>query len=110
MSRIVPTKHAPDPRNEGVSGVSHACRGDRYLCLADLTSYVKTQKQLGVLYQQTDPWTTRAILNAGRSGRFSSDRTISEYASVVWHVGRAPGSSIRAIVSGSPYPYVTGRG
>jgi starch phosphorylase len=58
--------------------------GDYYMHLADLSSYVKTQEKVGQLYRQPDAWVRRAILNVGHSGKFSSDRTIAEYAAQVW--------------------------
>ena len=64
--------------------------GDHYMHLADLTSYVKTQEQVGALYQQPDAWARKAILNVGHSGRFSSDRTIAEYAADVWGAEPCP--------------------
>jgi starch phosphorylase len=45
---------------------------------------VKIQEQAGALYQQPDAWTRRAIVNVGHSGKFSSDRTIMEYARGIW--------------------------
>jgi len=64
--------------------------GDFYRHLADLGSYVKTQEQAGALYQKRGPWTQRAIVNVGCSGKFSSDRTISEYARDIWRVAACP--------------------
>jgi starch phosphorylase len=58
--------------------------GDRFMHLADLASYVRIQEQVGALYLQPDDWTRRAILNVGCSGKFSSDRTIAEYARDIW--------------------------
>jgi starch phosphorylase len=59
-------------------------RGDFYMHLADLSSYVKTQEEVGRLYLRPDDWTRRAIMNVGCSGKFSSDRTILEYAREIW--------------------------
>ena len=64
--------------------------GDYYLHLADLTSYVKTQEQVSALYQQPDAWARKAILNVGHSGKFSSDRTIAEYAADIWGAEPCP--------------------
>jgi starch phosphorylase len=64
--------------------------GDHYMHLADLTSYVKTQEQAGALYDQADAWARKAILNVGHSGKFSSDRTIQEYAADIWGAERCP--------------------
>ncbi len=59
-------------------------RGDHYMHLADLASYVRTHEQVGALYLRPDDWTRRAIINVAHSGKFSSDRTISEYAREIW--------------------------
>jgi starch phosphorylase len=58
--------------------------GDYYMHLADLTAYAQAQEAVGSLYQDTDGWARKAITNVGCSGRFSSDRTIAEYASDIW--------------------------
>jgi starch phosphorylase len=66
-------------------------QGDYYMHLADLGSYVRAQERLGTLYAH-DPsaWTSKAILNVAASGRFSSDRTISEYAREIWAARPCP--------------------
>jgi starch phosphorylase len=64
--------------------------GDFYLHLADLTSYVQAQDELGHLYDNPEAWTRKAILNVASSGKFSSDRTIAEYASGIWGIEPCP--------------------
>jgi glycogen phosphorylase len=64
--------------------------GDYYMHLADLTSYVQAQQRLGELYADPDAWARKAILNVAGSGKFSSDRTIAEYASDIWEVKPCP--------------------
>ena len=64
--------------------------GDRYMHLADLRSYLDADRKLVELYAQPDAWARKAILNIASSGRFSSDRTIAEYASDIWHVRPCP--------------------
>ena len=59
--------------------------GDNYRHLADLTSYAEAHKRLGELYTNPEAWTRKAILNIAASGRFSSDRTIAEYARGIWN-------------------------
>jgi glycogen phosphorylase len=59
-------------------------KGDHYLHLADLKSYSEAHTRLGELYQDPDDWTRKAILNIAASGKFSSDRTIAEYAKEIW--------------------------
>jgi starch phosphorylase len=65
-------------------------RGDHYMHLADLAAYVRTQEQVGALYKNPALWTNRAIKNVGHSGKFSSDRTISQYASEIWGAKPCP--------------------
>ena len=59
---------------------------DHYLLLADYASYIAAQDRVGLLYQDKEEWTRRAILNVANMGKFSSDRTILEYAEKVWDV------------------------
>jgi starch phosphorylase len=65
-------------------------KGDHYMHLADLTSYVATQARAGALYGDSDAWTRKAIINVACSGQFSSDRTIKEYAAHIWNVEPSP--------------------
>jgi starch phosphorylase len=64
--------------------------GDHYMHLADLQSYLAADQQLCDLYADPDGWAYRAILNVAGSGRFSSDRTIAEYASGIWNAQPCP--------------------
>ena len=61
-------------------------RGDYYMHLADLVSYLEADERLCALYVDRDAWARTAILNVASSGKFSSDRTIAEYAADIWHV------------------------
>ncbi len=61
-------------------------KGDHYLHLADLKSYSEAHARLGELYQDQEAWSRRTVLNIAASGRFSSDRTIAEYAEEIWQV------------------------
>jgi glycogen phosphorylase len=64
--------------------------GDHYMHLADLTSYCDAQERLGALYANAGEWSHKAILNVASSGKFSSDRTISEYANEIWKAKPCP--------------------
>jgi glycogen phosphorylase len=64
--------------------------GDHYMHLADLTSYLEADRRLCDLYADSDGWTHKVILNIAGSGKFSSDRTIAEYASDIWNVKACP--------------------
>jgi glycogen phosphorylase len=65
-------------------------RGDHYMHLADLKSYLDADQKLVELYADSDGWMRKAILNVAASGKFSSDRTISEYAKEIWNVNPCP--------------------
>lgn len=64
--------------------------GDYYMHLADLRSYLEADDALTGLYARADDWFRRVILNVAGSGRFSSDRTIAEYASAIWSAAPCP--------------------
>ncbi len=64
--------------------------GDFYMHLADLQSYMDADHQVAKLYADQDAWTRKAILNIAHSGKFSSDRTIAEYAADIWSVEPCP--------------------
>lgn len=68
--------------------------GDHYMLLADYDSYIACQDRAAELYRDQKEWTKRAILNVAGMGKFSSDRTIREYAERVWRIS--------AIVSQQP--------
>jgi len=63
---------------------------DRYMHLADLAAYLEADRKLRALYADPDGWARKAILNVASSGKFSSDRTIAEYAADIWHVAPCP--------------------
>jgi starch phosphorylase len=64
--------------------------GDHYMHLADLTSYLEADERLCKLYADPPAWTRKAVLNVAGSGKFSSDRTIAEYAAEIWGAKPCP--------------------
>jgi len=64
--------------------------GDRFRHLADITDYARAHQELATLYADPQAWTRKAIINVACSGRFSSDRTINEYASEIWNLKPSP--------------------
>jgi glycogen phosphorylase len=59
---------------------------DYYMLLADFASYVKCQEEVSEIYKDQEKWTKMSILNVANMGKFSSDRTVKEYADEVWNV------------------------
>jgi starch phosphorylase len=57
---------------------------DRFLTLADFKSYIAAQDEVSTTYNNTAKWADMAIHNIASSGKFSSDRTIAEYAREIW--------------------------
>jgi starch phosphorylase len=64
--------------------------GDYYMHLADLKAYLEADQRLLALFADPDAWARKAILNVASSGKFSSDRTIAEYAADIWKVEPCP--------------------
>jgi starch phosphorylase len=64
--------------------------GDYYMHLADLKAYVEVDQRLCAVYADPNAWARKAVLNVAASGKFSSDRTISEYAKQIWGVKPCP--------------------
>jgi glycogen phosphorylase len=63
---------------------------DPYLALADFGAYARCQDEISHTYRDVERWTRMSILNAARSGKFSSDRSIREYCSDIWAVSPTP--------------------
>jgi len=71
-------------------------QGDFYLHLADLRSYSQAHARLGEFYRNPQAWAQAAIINVASSGKFSSDRTIAQYASEIWNVSACPVPDVAA--------------
>jgi glycogen phosphorylase len=77
------------PENPGVFHLivdSLLNQGDRFMVLADFESYCQAQQKVEEEFRNTDLWTQKSIINSVNMGKFSSDRTISEYARDIWDV------------------------
>jgi glycogen phosphorylase len=64
--------------------------GDHYMHLADLQSYMEADHRLTELYADRSAWARKAILNVASSGKFSTDRTIAQYATEIWNAKPCP--------------------
>jgi starch phosphorylase len=63
---------------------------DQYLCFADYQDYMECQDRVSETYRDQDQWTRMSILNVARIGKFSSDRSINDYARKIWQVQPFP--------------------
>ena len=70
--------------------VEHLLGPDTYMLLADYRAYVDCQEEVGRAWGDPERWARSSILNVARMGRFSSDRSISEYCRNIWHVKPVP--------------------
>jgi starch phosphorylase len=66
---------------------------DEYLLFADFQSYVDCQRLVDQTYLYAERWNRMSILNTARSGKFSSDRSIRDYCTKIWHVEKAPAAA-----------------
>jgi glycogen phosphorylase len=64
--------------------------GDHYMHLADLSAYLEADRRLIDLYADPAGWARKVVLNIAGSGSFSSDRTIAQYATEIWHAKPCP--------------------
>jgi glycogen phosphorylase len=86
------TFFTPNEQGLVLDGVRHSLieGGDPYLCLADYRAYCEAQERVDRAYRDKDRWARMAVLNTARCGKFSSDRTIKEYAEQIWHLPKCP--------------------
>jgi starch phosphorylase len=78
-------------------------QGDNYLVLADYESYAQCQEEVEIVYRDQDEWTRRSILSTAGMGKFSSDRSIAEYAQDIWNASPVKGTR-KSRNHGSHYP------
>jgi starch phosphorylase len=70
--------------------ISNLSDHDHFLVLADYADYIRCQDEVSRTWVDTPTWTRKSILNSARSGKFSSDRPITEYCDEIWNVGPVP--------------------
>jgi starch phosphorylase len=94
------------PKERGIFAPLHDAlllHGDHYMHLADLRSYLDADRELCDLYRDDDGWARRAILNVASSGKFSSDRTIAQYAAEIWNAKPCPIPEKEGISGGTAF-------
>lgn len=64
----------------------YGSRADEYFVLADYADYARAQRDMDTAYRNQEAWAKMAITNVAKSGKFSSDRTIAQYADEIWHL------------------------
>jgi len=67
-----------------IDAISNPC--DPWMVAADFHSFIVAQRSVSAAYRDTDRWTRMSIINSAMSGKFSTDRTISEYNKDIWHL------------------------
>ncbi len=83
--------------NNGFCGIQFSdiadslLKSDPYLVLADFASYEKARRKSSQLYSDPIAWQRMCLINVAKSGRFSADRAIREYAEKIWHAKPVPG-------------------
>ncbi|XP_042491503.1 alpha-glucan phosphorylase, H isozyme-like [Macadamia integrifolia] len=79
-----------NPLLESLEGNSGYGRGDYFLVGHDFPSYMEAQEKVDEAYKDRKKWLTMSILSTAGSGKFSSDRTISQYAKEMWNIVECP--------------------
>ncbi|MCK5296182.1 MAG: glycogen/starch/alpha-glucan phosphorylase [Alphaproteobacteria bacterium] len=78
---------SPEEPKRFSSIIDSILRGkDKYMIMADFECYIKMQEKVDRQYKDSDTWTRKAVLNTANVGCFSSDRTIHEYAKIIWDI------------------------
>jgi starch phosphorylase len=68
----------------------HLIRHDPFMVMADYQAYISRQTEVGHAYRDPEHWSRMSILNVARMGTFSSDRSIRDYADLIWKVKPVP--------------------
>ena len=84
----------PEQPDLFVELIDNLLKYDRFKVCADFDAYIEKQMEVEILYQDSMEWSRRCALNIAAAGIFSSDRTISQYATEIWGVTPQPGKRI----------------
>lgn len=86
MDAVSSNRFCPDEPGIFQPIFQHIMFNDYYMTLADFASYLEVHHELTKNYLNRKEWNKKSLINIARSGKFSSDRTICEYARDIWHV------------------------
>jgi glycogen phosphorylase len=81
---------SPDDPQHFAPVVTSLLEGDRFFVLADFAAYVTCQQEVARRYRDIEDWSARSIRNVAGMGKFSSDRSIREYAADIWRASPQP--------------------
>jgi glycogen phosphorylase len=90
IDAIATGRFSPGEPQLFASVVNSLLEGDRFLVLADFAAYLQCQQEVARHYRDVERWSGRSIRNVAGMGKFSSDRTIREYAADIWNASPQP--------------------
>jgi starch phosphorylase len=90
VDAVAQGQFSPDNRDLFLPVIESLLERDEYMLLADFEAYLRCQSAVSSAFQDREAWTRKSILNVANIGRFSSDRTIEEYAREIWNARPVP--------------------
>jgi starch phosphorylase len=86
LSMIADGYFSPDERDRHRPVVDSLMNHDEFLVTTDYRAYIDCQDRVSAAFAEIDAWNRKAVLNIARMGKFSSDRTVMDYARDVWNI------------------------
>ena len=90
IDAIASGRFSPDEPQQFAPLIASLLERDHFLVLADFAAYRQCQQDVARLYRDVESWSRASIRNVAGMGKFSSDRTIREYAADIWHASPQP--------------------
>ena len=86
LMQLINGAYAPDDPDRFRPLYDSLLQKDQYFILKDFESYAEAQRKVDEAYRNEKEWARKAMLNTACSGKFTSDRTIEQYAKELWHL------------------------